>query len=75
MVVIQYPFHPHFRCGFASETSPRHIIRSVITHTINGQVWCDSEIHTVGFATLCIELRNIIEACACVFFYRAKQPM
>ena len=27
-----------FRCGFASETSPRHIIRSVLTHTINGQV-------------------------------------
>ena len=29
-----------FRCGFASETSPRHIIRSVLTHTINGQVSC-----------------------------------
>lgn len=27
-----------FRCGFASETSPRHIIRSILTHTINGQV-------------------------------------
>lgn len=25
------------KCGFASETSPRHIIRSVITHTINGE--------------------------------------
>ncbi|CAH3197374.1 unnamed protein product [Porites evermanni] len=25
------------KCGFASETSPRHIIRSVLTHTINGQ--------------------------------------
>ena len=29
-----------FRCGFASETSPRHVIRSVLTHTINGQVSC-----------------------------------
>lgn len=25
------------KCGFASETSPRHVIRSVLTHTINGQ--------------------------------------
>ncbi|KAJ7365540.1 Actin- protein 10 [Desmophyllum pertusum] len=25
------------KCGFASETSPRHIIRSVITHTLNGE--------------------------------------
>ncbi|XP_020614461.1 actin-related protein 10-like [Orbicella faveolata] len=25
------------KCGFASETSPRHIIRSVVTHTINGE--------------------------------------
>ncbi|KAK2561837.1 Actin-related protein 10 [Acropora cervicornis] len=25
------------KCGFASETSPRHIIRSIISHTINGQ--------------------------------------
>ena len=51
------------RCGFATESAPRHIIPSVLTHTVNGKVSKHISFKTFLIITILVWSLQIIVFC------------